>query len=182
MVAPWFTDKIDNYAWNTLFVDGQPLPGTATIDCALTRDLDVKKVKGQNGANYEDQGSGPVDISIELLFRTQDEWDVFQSVLPAIQPRRADAARSPLRVEHPTLALFGVSLIYVKSIGSPKIDANAGISISIKAIEYNPAPKQVTAGKPKPAKGVSKDPTADFQNALAAANANVLNSVYGNKR
>lgn len=178
-MATWpFIDGSDDQFgpdyWDAVVIDDVTLPGLVEIDGGAKRDLDIKKAKKTDGATYEDNGYAPAAISITLRIGNAIDWSIFQDLLPRIHPRRAGATRAPLGIIHPSLAVLGITQVYVTEIGLPK-PSGAVIQVSIKAIEDVPVPKPAKQGGSAAKKAQYLDEWYR-QNAAAATGAAAINA------
>lgn len=150
---PFWSQSEDADAWNTLVINDEALPGIATVDVEKARDIEVKKTKGDDGVNLEDNGRTPADVSITLTIWTVEQWTAWQRIRPKIDPHGAGGIRSPLNASHPELADSGIDFIYIKSISSSAPSNRSGKVIRLSAQQWFP--------KPKPAKTTQKPKTAE---------------------
>jgi hypothetical protein len=145
--VPFWSDETDTTGlWNRVFLDDLVLPGLARVRGKLEPEIEVKKAKGEDGANYTDNGLAPCKFQIELCLWNEDQWEAYQDLLPTILPRKRGAARKAWEVYHPGLTLLGVGKAYLTAIGMPEPDDDGLLKILIECIEYNPAPKPVKPG------------------------------------
>ncbi len=135
--------------WDILTLEGQKIPGKATVSCDYSLAIEVKKAKGFDGAEYTDNGKEASKVTIEIWIWSSKEWEDFQSIIPLILSRKGIES-PPLTIDHPVTSMYGVTRIKIKSLGEPRYGKD-GIRIKIEAIEYIPAPKKkaANAGKKK---------------------------------
>jgi hypothetical protein len=138
---PFWDDP--NQSWDTLRLGGNTFPGAVNVDGEVSRDVEVKKSKGQDGATIKDNGYVPAPVDIALRLWTQEHWTSFQRLLPTIHPRSQGGTRTPVSIGHPAPNLFGIKDIYVKKIGFPKLGDDKVFTIIITAMEWLPKPKPV---------------------------------------
>lgn len=143
---PFWNDNVDNGStlWSLLTIADVNFQGFVTITGGVSRDIQKKKPKGADGARITDNGYNLAEMNITLTIVRQQEWDDFQNVLlPLIHPRRKGGPRSPVVIQHPALNVLGVSRIYFERIGLPVVDSKGIGTVSMDAIEWAPAPKDV---------------------------------------
>ncbi len=151
---PFWGEVVNNGAtyWDLIIIADLEFLGFAELTGGVSRDIQVNKPKGSDGATITDNGYKPAQISVTLKLVTQLDWDEYQEILlPAIHPRRKGGPRTPVVLTHPALNVLGVTRIYFTSIGAPKIGSDKIGTVELKAIEWFPAPKPVkkAAGKGK---------------------------------
>jgi hypothetical protein len=142
----YWDDRDDPLAWDTLLLDGEVWPGIAEISGAgVSRKIDVKKAKGQDGATIKDEGYQLAKLTITITIYSEYQWGELQRLLPTVHPRRKGGSRTPMAITNPQANLLGVTQIYIDKISYPtKPKAKDGLcSIVMSAIEWAPAPKPV---------------------------------------
>lgn len=132
--------------WDTVILGGEFLPGIWSAEADVDYDLDVKKVKGKDGANYTDNGRNPAKVKITGQITSKEEWDEWQRIIPVVFPRTKGTKRDPLEITHPEPNSKGVFSVYTEGFPAMKLDKGI-MAITVDAIEYDPAPK------PTPKKG-----------------------------
>ena len=141
---PFWDDPTQS--WDTLYLAGRAFPGIVDIDGEVSRDVEVKKAKDQDGATLKDNGYEPAKIEITIRVSTREQWQSLQGLIPDIHPRTKGGARAPVSIGHPAPNLLGVNQIYVTKIGFPKVLDTKEIKLAITAIEWLPEPKGVKTG------------------------------------
>jgi hypothetical protein len=178
---PHWDDRDWQDAWDTLILGEDTWPGVWEISGpGVSRKIDVKKTKGQDGATMKDEGYQPARLTLTGIVWTEDQWDELQRLVAKVHPRKAGGSRTPLEIYHPQSSLLGINQIYIDKIGIPrKPTAGDGkLSISMSALEWVPAPKPVKTGagtgtgnSPPPASPEEQRAATleDLQNELASA-------------
>lgn len=172
---PFWGEVVNNGAtyWDLIIIADLEFLGFAELTGGVSRDIQVNKPKGADGATITDNGYKPAQISVTLKLVTQLDWDEYQEILlPAIHPRRKGGPRTPVVLTHPALNVLGVTRIYFTSIGAPKIGTDKIGTVELKAIEWFPAPKPVK-------KAAGKGRTAPFSGAAGINNDEEFYSIYG---
>jgi hypothetical protein len=136
--APYWQD--DPVAWNHVAIGGIVYPGIAKIKGASSRKMDVKAVRGRDGARMKDGGYENAKIDVELRINTKDEYDRLQPQIDAIHPRQKGTARNPVDIAYPSLSMLGISSAYVVKIHAPEL-ANDILTVKIEMIEWTPQPR-----------------------------------------
>jgi hypothetical protein len=126
--------------WDVAWFNGNALPGKWSVQGLPTLAVDKKKHQGVDGAAITVQGYVPGPIEIEGLIWTRDQWEFFQVFAPGIwrKPlKKAKLATLAVTIEHPGLALWGISKFVVIGV-SPPTDGPIKQSkiIKIKGLEY----------------------------------------------
>lgn len=134
--------------WNQCRLDDIVLPGLARVCGSLKADIEAKKAKGNDGADYSDNGLVPCDFTIELQMWEELQWDAYQALLPRLLPRKRGAARKLWTVQHPACQLMGVGKVYIHEFPFPEPDDDGVVRIALKVLEYIPAPKPVKPVQP----------------------------------
>ncbi len=136
--APYWQD--DTVAWNHIMIGGVVFPGLAKVTATTGRKIDVKPVRGRDGARIKDSGYENAQISVEIRVNTKADFDALQPRIDAIHPRQTGTARNPVDVSHPSLSMVGISSAYVVKIHAPEI-ANDTLTIKIEMLEWTPQPR-----------------------------------------
>jgi hypothetical protein len=146
---PYWDDRDDPLAWDTLILDGEIWPGVCEISGAgVSRKVDVKKGKGEDGATIKDEGYDLARLSITLTIYSEGDWVQLQRLLPTIHPRRKGGTRTPIEIVNPQCNLLGVSTIYIDKISIPKKPKSGDglVELEMSAIEWVPDPPPVKGG------------------------------------
>ena len=130
---------------------GRVMPGVWEITGGeFAREIDTKKTKGKDKAILIDLGLRPPRMSARGRLCSQADWDMLQDVMPDIHPKKAGGVKFPLNIFHPSLALLGISQVYVERIRPPEIKDGI-LEIQIDFIEWTEQPKASKTKKPAPA-------------------------------
>jgi hypothetical protein len=156
------TPHWDQTDWGNLQLGSNTLPGKWEVEGEVSRKVDVKERKDEDGATIKDQGYSNADITLVGRFATKEQFEQLQKALKEIHPRRKGAARDPLSIVHPALDTLGVSTVYVLAIETPKLGDDGIVEIRIKCLEFV---------KPKPT--VKKKPAVISPQSQRFANASV---------
>jgi len=135
--------------WDILRLGGVRIPGIAKVKGKLGSGLDVKKPKGGKKATIKDDGDPPGELDVELSMSHQDVVE-FAEIIPVLRAITKDGARDPLQVEHPEAYLWGINNVTVGDIDSDHPDQGGRKKITLKLIEWAPAPAAVKASKKAP--------------------------------
>lgn len=149
---PFFGEVVDNGAtyWDIIIIANIDFLGFVEVTGGVSRDIQINKPKGADGATITDNGYKLANLDITLSIVTQFDWDSFQNdLLPLIHPRRKGGPRTPVVFTHPAMNVLGITRIYFTQIGALKVGKDKIGTINLKAIEWAAAPKVVkkAAGK-----------------------------------
>ena len=146
--------------WDSVKLGGEWLPGVWDVKVTTKRDVQLKKSKDKSGETMEDQGNVSADVVLTGQLWTAAQWREWLRIMPAIQPRRPDAAKEALELVHPEANSKGVTAIVVREI--PPYGKDKGIlTITLNAVEWQPAPKPVKKGS-----GGSKSTVENFKTGI----------------
>lgn len=140
----------DEAEWSKLTLGTRVLPGAWEVEGEVARKVDIKEQKDRDGATIKDQGYSNADVTLIGTISTLDDWETLDKALKEIHPRRKGAAREPLAVVHPALAILGINNVYVLGIGAPQLNADGIVSVRIRCLEWLPASKATGKSKGKP--------------------------------
>lgn len=146
---PYWDDRDDPLAWDTLWLGGELWPGICEISGAgVGRKIDVKKSKGSDGATLKDEGYQLAKLTIRLTIYSESDWRSLQALLPTVHPKRKGGVRTPLEITNPQANLLGISQIYIDKIGIPKKPTSGDglLTLDMSAIEWVPTPKPIKSG------------------------------------
>lgn len=122
------------------------LPGAWDVQFACRRKMDVKKAKGVDGARIKDEGYELPQLELIGKLVTREHWVELQKIIRVIHPRKKGGKRDTYSIEHPKTALLGINAVYITEIAAPRIERGV-MSLTIRALEYVPAPKPVQGQK-----------------------------------
>ena len=157
MSVPFWADSPE--AWDQVVIAGDPLPGRATVKAKVGRKLDIRNVRGADGARTRDGGYDPAKITIEVEVWTAEQLAALQPRLEQIHPRRYGTARSPVDIAHPSLTMLGIASCYVESISAPEVSSGR-LKTTITAVEWTDAPPSRRARPPAPSRQNGASQTA----------------------
>jgi hypothetical protein len=160
--------------WNQVTLNDIVLPGLARVRGSLKADIEAKKSKGNDGADYTDNGLVPCDFTIELQMWEAYQWEAYQAILPRLLPRKRGTARPLWSVQHPACQLMGISKVYIHEFPFPEPDDDGIVRVALKVLEYIPAPKPVPPQK----KQAVVDP-GDERNEWLKEGSNEQRAAYG---
>jgi len=159
MTTPYWTEAggDESSAWNTCILGDAWLPGICTVSVdGVGRDVDKKKTKGKDGFALQDNGATGAKITIEVVLLSQDDWTIWQQILPKIHPVKAGGVKTPLEIQHPEPNVLGIRSIYIKNIRGVPPTAKGGKRYVIDCEEWFPQPKDTKgAGADSKAKAVT---------------------------
>jgi hypothetical protein len=141
--APYWQD--DPVAWNHVMIGGVVFPGLVRVKGASGRKMDVKPVRGRDGARMKDGGYENAKIDVEIRINTKEDYDRLQPQIDAIHPRQKGTARNPVDIAHPSLSILGIASAYVVKIHAPEL-ANDTLTVKIEMIEWTPTPRSRPTG------------------------------------
>lgn len=154
---PYWDDRSWPDAWDTLVLGVDTWPGVCEVSGAgVSRKIDVKKAKDQDGATLKDEGYQPARFTITQTIYDEDQWVLLQQLLAKVHPRKKGGPREPLEIFNPQVNFLGITQVYIDKISIPK-KPSAGdglVSVDLSCIEWIPTPK------PAPATGGSGGATA----------------------
>lgn len=165
-VASWISATKATNLWDRIFLNGEEVPcDRVTVDGFDTgRQLDIKGRKGEDGADYTDNGFEPASGSITLEWYTAESAAAGELVLEKFEPRSKGTLGTPISITHPCPNENGVERVIVKKKGAPVV-RNGIRSRKLELVEYLPAaPKK--AGGPKKSTAVGYGSVEDDNQAV----------------
>lgn len=136
--------------WDTCYLAGKALPGTARVNVRMKSGIDTKKAKGAKKATQKDTGAPPAQVRIELELMPDELSEFEREVVPLIRPRNLFAPRDPLEIAHPMTRLWGINVVIGGEIESehPKPGGTKVVTFTVE--EYaDPTKVNKSATKPK---------------------------------
>jgi hypothetical protein len=156
------TENFGPWAWDSLWLGGDLLPGVWRTKPSKSRDVEKIKVKGSDGITLKDNGTNATGLTIVGRLWTQDQWEAFQEILPNIDPEKPGATRTPLDIYSALPELFGVRGVYIEKIEADPPESAAGfLTITITATKWFPATKP-TSSNQKSVKGFDGADRTEF--------------------
>lgn len=157
-------------AWDQVVIAGQALPGKSIAKAKTGRKIDVRNVRGRDGARTRDGGYTPANITIEIYVWEPEQLEELSPRLDQLQPRRGSTARQPFQISYPSLAMVGISQVYIESISAPELDRGM-LKTTITCVEWTEAPPASrTRRTPAPAPVASEGGTTAFEDYENQAN------------
>lgn len=149
-VANWVTPTRETNLWDRIWLNGEEVPcHRVTVDgFDAGRQLDKKGRKGEDGADYTDNGFRPAEGTILLEWLDAEKAALGESILEKFEPRSKSNVATPVGITHPCPNENGVEQIIIETKGGPKIK-NGIRSRLLKVSEYRPAEPKKGAGKGK---------------------------------
>lgn len=144
--------------WERPTLDGIVLPGRPKIEgLKVRRKIDKRSAAGSDGGTLRDRGYELASFQIKLTLWTETHLQVWEELLPRINPRRRLADRTPLAIYTPECAQLGIDRVYVESVSGLLESSIPGArEATIELIEFRPAsPTQQSVTR-----RVQPDPTA----------------------
>jgi hypothetical protein len=133
--------------WDIVQLGTVFLPGVCTIDdFEYGNDIDVQKRRKKEKPRLRDNGLAPCAFNI-ICEINAEMWSEWLKILPAIQPRREGAVRTPLAIVHPLVNAHNVTTVYVHKIKIPPPSARDGMKITIRVGEWFEEEKDATPSK-----------------------------------
>lgn len=152
-VSEWRGATRAQNLWDRIWFDGEEMPCDLVVvsDGKVGTKLDVKGRKGEDGAEYTDNGIEPAKFTISLGWLTAESAAAGEAALERLDPRAKGAVKQPRAVTHPKPNEAGVERIIIDSVSFPKL-AKGVRWRDLSCTEYRPAAPKATggAGKPKP--------------------------------
>lgn len=134
-IPDWFESSD---AWDRVIIGGRALPGLSKADATAGRKIDVKSVRGKDGARLRDGGYTPAKVTVECIVWESADLGALSEALERLQPR-GGASRAPVQIAHPALAAIGISQVYVESISAPVLDKGK-LTTKLTFVEWTETP------------------------------------------
>lgn len=152
--------------WNTFYLLGSPLPGSAWVTGQRHQKLDNQQPSSGDGANLAALGTEPATFNVRLELWTPAQWDAWRKLIPQIEARAGKTLLNALAVRHPALAAHRITAAYLKVIGlAEAIQGRPGIvQVTIQFYEWQPVRLKATGNvnnsrlAPKIAPGLTPTP------------------------
>lgn len=159
--------------WDTLMLGGQLIPGVARLDINMGSGLDVQKPTRGKNASIADDGTPPAELTITVTLADADEATRFSSAILLLRPTAKSASLDPLEIVHPLAQMWDISAVSIGSISSPSPTSGGSLVVTIRAVQWAPAPTPARKPAPTPKgagaeSGRSPAPEADVDALIAA--------------
>jgi len=162
-VAYWETDPDE---WDRLGLGTSSLPGVWKVTGSVSRDVEVKKSKGKDGARTTDHGYVPAKVTMVGRFVSLEAWALMQLLIAELHPPRMGLPRQPLQIRHPATQFLGIDTVYIESIALPELDDGI-LQLTIEAVEWRPLPKPKVETPAVPLQKIVGEPSGNPPNALS---------------
>lgn len=144
MIPHWMT--VSPTFWDTLYLDGELVPGLPQITIVPKRNITTTKSKDLNGVSQADNGYEGAAITGRLRITTLEELDLFYSLYPRWSPSRA--ASDPIAIWYPSTLLARIDAITIKQWMLPPPTGTEWI-VQFTADQWFPEEKKQATSAPK---------------------------------
>jgi hypothetical protein len=163
-ISDWRGGTRQQNLWDRIWFDGEELICDLVVvsDGKVGTKLDVKPRKGEDGADYTDNGLDPATFTVSLGWLTLERASEAEAQLERLDPRAKGAVKQPRTITHPKPNEAGIERVVIDAVSFPKVIKGVRWR-ELYCTEFRPAtPKQKGgAGKPKPGTVGYGDPDAD---------------------
>lgn len=163
-ISDWRGGTRQQNLWDRIWFDGEEVPCDLVVvgDGKVGTKLDVKPRKGEDGADYTDNGLDPATFPVSLGWLTLERASEAEAQLERLDPRAKGAVKQPRTITHPKPNEAGIERVVIDSVSFPKVIKGVRWR-ELSCTEFRPAtPKQKGGtGKPKPGTVGYGDPDAD---------------------
>lgn len=150
-VADWLASARDQNLWDRIFFDDEEVPCDTVVigDAKVSKDIDVKTRKGEDGADYTDNGVPPAKFSITLMWLKPELAAQADALLERLDPRAKGSVTRPVAITHPKPNEGGISRVLIQAVSLPQVQRGVRTRV-LDVIEYRPATPKTTTGVGKP--------------------------------
>jgi len=144
-------DWTQSGAWDTLFLAGAPVPGTARVSISFAACLDSRKARGGKKSQHRDTGAGPAKLKIEIEMLPAEFQDFEARTIPILRPRSLTAPRDPVDISHPMARAWGVNVVIPGECDAAHPSPGGTMKVGFTLQEWVAAPTKIkdSATKPK---------------------------------
>lgn len=159
MAEPVIPDWTKDDGYDTLWLDGKPLPGVAEVSLKLNSGIDIQKPDGKVGARIVDKGEHPPQLHVKLTFPNVEELQLLMPFMPILRPRAKGAAKKPVSVMHPQAMIWGLDYVVIQDLEAPPPKSKTGYIIEFNLSQWVKDPPKVKkpANGPKPGGSLPSD-------------------------
>ena len=113
--------------WDRLTVDGEELPGIATVTVERANRYDGEKAKGQHKGTRKFSGVDPAKIRIAwFVWESTDYDDLRDKALKKFEPDPTKDKPTSIKLGHAVLTLRGVQWVSVDKVAGPEVSDGIG--------------------------------------------------------
>lgn len=116
--VPFWADS--PFPWQQVRINGETLPGIATVTGDVGRKVDTAQAPGNDGGTFTHLGYEPAEVEVKLVLATPEHLEAFTRLAPTIRPRKGEKSPKPVNVYHPALELLGIRSLFLMKIGIPE--------------------------------------------------------------
>lgn len=162
--------------WDVFFIANQKSPGICEFgECKRKNAWDKKRGKGAQGAAITYQGFEPATFDVKITlwrvtgitdggrFTDPDDFQDWLNFVPLLQydpTKGSSAAAQAVDIYHPSLVPVGITAVVVEELGNVIRKGPTLYEVTIKFLEYAPAPAVNATSTPNGATATSNDPAA----------------------
>lgn len=132
--------KTASTKWDVLILGGYTLPGIWDVEVTVERKVQVDKSKDKNGTTLTDNGYQGAKVSLKGRLWTDEQVARMYAIMGVFHPRALDGVSTPVTIDHPVTAFFGIDAIYPPKWKASRPDAQF-FEVQCDAIEWFPEPK-----------------------------------------
>ena len=128
--------------WDIFYIGGDPLPGLARVRGARQIKVDQRNAPGTEGSTLTFLGRTSAEIQVTLRMWTNEQLDVWNKMVPKIQPPPGKLPPEPLDVYHPALAMLAMKSLLCLDAGIMQPSGDPGVfETQLRFIEFLPEMK-----------------------------------------
>ncbi len=150
MPSPWFgdTENLGPYAWDSVWLGGELLPGVWRVKLKKSRSVEKVKVKGSDGITLRDNGRDGGSLTLTGRLWHQIDWEILQEIWAKLDPEKPGSLRQPLDIYSALPDLVGIRNVYVEALEleSPET-ANGTLNVTLTCSEWFPQTKPTSTSK-----------------------------------
>jgi hypothetical protein len=142
----------DGGAWDSLVFGGVRFEGIVTITgTPWKKKHDHRRARGRNGARSVATGWDLGEWSLSLVAIEDKDIDALGELIDAVTRRDAQQDAAALAIEHPAIAVAGVTQVLLEEADTPEVDPKGKVTWTCKVREYRPPAARDVTRTPAPA-------------------------------
>jgi hypothetical protein len=149
----------DGAAWDAIVFGGVRFEGVVSVTgTPWKKKHDHRRARGRNGARSVATGWDLGEWSVTLTAIDDEDIDALGELIDAVTQRGEGQDANALVLEHPALAVAGVSQVLLEEAEAPEVEGTK-VTWKCKVKEYRPpTPRPVTATPAAAEQGIDQPP------------------------
>lgn len=136
---PGAADALEPGTWDVLRIGDTAMPGLSTVKPKRVARIDSQESPGVDGASQVPLGRRPSEVDVTVRLWTAEHLDRLETLMRQVLTPASKAPQKPVKIDHPSLRLHGITSMFVAEVVGPEPSHTAGVfELKIRFLEFLP--------------------------------------------